>query len=86
MTEREKLVLRLRFGFDDDVCMSYAEIGRMLGVTRARVNQIVNNALKKIRYSSKASKCVSYTDDMNKSLAMLEEYREKSCMVKKRKR
>jgi RNA polymerase primary sigma factor len=49
LTEKEKNVLELRFGFNDQPPMTLEEIGLTLSVTRERVRQIESGALKKIR-------------------------------------
>jgi RNA polymerase primary sigma factor len=49
LTEREQLVLRLRFGLDDGEERTLEEIGRRLGLTRQRVKQIERVALGKLR-------------------------------------
>lgn len=52
LTEREQMVVKLRFGLDDGIPRSLEEIGRILGVTRERVRQVEEKALKKLRISS----------------------------------
>ena len=52
LTEREQMVVKLRFGLDDGIPRSLEEIGRILGVTRERVRQVEEKALKKLRVNS----------------------------------
>ncbi|MDD3147404.1 MAG: sigma-70 family RNA polymerase sigma factor [Candidatus Riflebacteria bacterium] len=52
LTEREQIVIKLRFGLDDGTPRSLEEIGRILGVTRERVRQVEEKALKKLRANS----------------------------------
>ncbi|HNX76062.1 MAG TPA: sigma-70 family RNA polymerase sigma factor [Candidatus Rifleibacterium sp.] len=52
LTEREQIVVKLRFGLDDGTPRSLEEIGRILGVTRERVRQVEEKALKKLRTNS----------------------------------
>jgi len=45
----QRRVLELRFGINDDVPHTLEEIGQELGVTRERVRQIQDKALKKLK-------------------------------------
>jgi RNA polymerase sigma factor (sigma-70 family) len=49
LNEREREVLRLRYGLGLDRELTLAEVGRRLSVTRERVRQIEAKALAKIR-------------------------------------
>jgi RNA polymerase primary sigma factor len=51
LTERERTVVKLYFGLGCDAVPSHARIGRMIGVSRARVQQILQHALQKLRGS-----------------------------------
>jgi RNA polymerase primary sigma factor len=51
LTEREALVLRLRFGIGTDHEYTLQEIGDRLGVSRERVRQVEGIALAKLRRS-----------------------------------
>ncbi len=51
LTPRERNVLRLRFGLDDDRPRTLDEIGREFGVTRERIRQIEAKALRKLQHS-----------------------------------
>lgn len=48
ISEREQLVLRLRYGLDEGTPMTLKEIGGRIGLTRERIRQIENEALKKL--------------------------------------
>lgn len=52
LTDKEQMVVKLRFGLDDGIPRSLEEIGRILGVTRERVRQVEEKALKKLRANS----------------------------------
>jgi RNA polymerase primary sigma factor len=49
LTERERDLVRLRFGLDDGNARTLDEVGRAFGVTRERVRQIESKALAKLR-------------------------------------
>lgn len=49
LTDRERAVLELRFGFRDDHPRTLEEIGQEFGLTRERIRQIQNNAFKTLR-------------------------------------
>ncbi|NQT22922.1 MAG: RNA polymerase sigma factor RpoD [Candidatus Omnitrophica bacterium] len=56
LTEREKKVLRLRFGIGDGYPRTLEEVGAIFKVTRERVRQIEAKALKKLRHPIRARK------------------------------
>jgi RNA polymerase primary sigma factor len=45
---RERRVIRLRFGFDHDECMTLSQVGEVVGLSRERVRQIERIAMNKI--------------------------------------
>jgi RNA polymerase primary sigma factor len=49
LSDRERSVLELRFGLDDDRPRTLDEVGKGFGVTRERIRQIEANALRKLR-------------------------------------
>jgi RNA polymerase primary sigma factor len=49
LSDKERSVIMLRFGLDDGVPRSLEEIGRIMSVTRERVRQVEEKALKKLR-------------------------------------
>jgi RNA polymerase primary sigma factor len=55
LTDREKEVLRLRYGLGTDREYTLEEIGRRLSVTRERVRQIEARALTKLRKNGRAA-------------------------------
>ena len=56
LTDREADVLRLRFGMYDGKTHTLEEVGQIFGVTRERIRQIENNAIRKLRHPSRAKK------------------------------
>lgn len=56
LSDREKNVLILRFGLDDGRPRTLEEIGGKMGVTRERIRQIEEKALKKLRHPSRSKK------------------------------
>jgi len=49
LTARERKILGLRFGIDDNITHTLEEVGEEFGVTRERIRQIQAKALEKIR-------------------------------------
>ena len=49
LDERQKLVLRLRFGMEDGQCHSFESIGNRLAVSKERARQIEKQALDKLK-------------------------------------
>ncbi len=56
LTEREAEVLRMRFGMFDGRTHTLEEVGQIFGVTRERIRQIENKAIRKLRHPSRAKK------------------------------
>ena len=53
LSEREREVIRLRYGLEDGKAQTLEEIGGQLGVTRERVRQIEARAMEKLRKNAK---------------------------------
>ena len=62
LTEREQKVLRLRFGLDDGRARTLEEVGKEFNVTRERIRQIEEKALRKLRHPSRSRKLKDYLD------------------------
>ena len=62
LSEREKEVVRLRFGLDDGRPRTLEEVGRMYGVTRERIRQIESKTLAKLRHPQRSDKLRDYLD------------------------
>lgn len=50
LTQRERKVLELRFGFGDGSARTLEEVGRQFNVTRERIRQIDAMALRNMRH------------------------------------
>ncbi len=60
LTEREEMVLRLRFGLIDGRSRTLEEVGQQFKVTRERIRQIEAKALRKLRHPNRSSKVKDY--------------------------
>jgi RNA polymerase primary sigma factor len=60
LTEREKMVLKLRFGIEDGHPRTLEEVGRVFNVTRERIRQIEAKALRKLKHPTRAKKLREY--------------------------
>lgn len=56
LSEKEEIVIRLRFGLDGDKPKTLEEIGNLFGFTRERTRQIEAKALRKMRHPSRSQK------------------------------
>ncbi len=56
LADREADVLRMRFGMHDGRTHTLEEVGQIFGVTRERIRQIENKAIRKLRHPSRAKK------------------------------
>jgi len=62
LSDRERRVLLLRFGLEDDIPRTLEEVGREFNVTRERIRQIEAKALRKLRHPSRSRKLKDYLE------------------------
>jgi RNA polymerase primary sigma factor len=62
LSDREKEVVRLRFGLDDGQARTLEEVGKEFGVTRERIRQIEAKTLAKLRNPNRSQKLRDYLD------------------------
>ena len=55
-SEREQQVLRMRYGFDDGIPRTLEYVGQHLGVTRERIRQIEERAIRRFKLHSRMKK------------------------------
>ena len=60
LRERDALVLRLYYGLGDGREHTLEEIGQQLGITRERVRQLRDRALKELREGDKGTALASF--------------------------
>lgn len=65
LTEREAMVLKMRFGLGGEREHTLEEVGQKFKVTRERIRQIEAKALKKLKHTSQSRKLKSYTEKFN---------------------
>ncbi len=64
LNERERAVVRMRFGLmEDESDRTLEEIGKELSVTRERVRQIENSAIKKLKHPKVGRKLKNYIEE-----------------------
>ena len=56
LTERERQVVKLRFGLEDGRARTLEEVGKEFNVTRERIRQIEAKALRKLRHPSRSKR------------------------------
>ena len=68
LSDKEKTILKLRYGLLGNRPMTLNEIGKYYDVTRERIRQLEANAFKKIRRSSYRNELVCFLDEPSKGL------------------
>ena len=63
LTSREAKILRMRFGIDMNSDHTLEEVGRQFNVTRERIRQIEDKALRKLRHPSRTDHLRSFLDE-----------------------
>lgn len=56
LTDRERQVVKLRFGLEDERARTLEEVGKEFNVTRERIRQIEAKALRKLRHPSRSKR------------------------------
>ena len=56
LTDKEREVLKLRFGWDDNKILTLEAVGKNFNVTRERIRQIEKKALRKLKHTSRVKK------------------------------
>jgi RNA polymerase primary sigma factor len=62
LNEREEKILRMRFGIGEKHDHTLAEVGQYFELTRERIRQIEEKALRKLKHSSRADKLRSFIE------------------------
>jgi RNA polymerase primary sigma factor len=63
LNERERQVVRLRFGLDDGQVRTLEEVGKEFGVTRERIRQIESKTLAKLRHPTRSQRLRDYLEE-----------------------
>lgn len=65
LTSREERVIRLRFGIDDGYHRTLEEVGNIFSVTRERIRQIEDKALRKLRHPTRSNILMKFIENFN---------------------
>lgn len=63
LADRERKVIKLRFGLEDGHPRTLEEVGREFGVTRERIRQIESKTLAKLRHPSRSGRLKDYMEE-----------------------
>jgi RNA polymerase primary sigma factor len=59
---REREILRLRYGLADGYAYTLEEVGKIFSVTRERVRQIENKAVRLLQHPSRSQKLAAFVE------------------------
>ncbi len=62
LSPRERKIIRLRYGLDNDYCYTLEELGRIFRVTRERIRQIETKAMKKLQQPNRRAQLVGFIE------------------------
>ena len=62
LTDRERQVVKLRFGLEDGRARTLEEVGKEFNVTRERIRQIEAKALRKLKHPSRSKRLKDFLD------------------------
>jgi RNA polymerase primary sigma factor len=60
LTDRERRIIEMRYGLDNEQGLTLKEVGSEFGLTRERIRQIEKEALAKLRHPSRSRKLIDY--------------------------
>ena len=60
LSERERKIIEMRYGLDNEQGLTLKEVGHEFGLTRERIRQIEKEALAKLRHPSRSRKLIDY--------------------------
>ncbi|MCX5993603.1 MAG: sigma-70 family RNA polymerase sigma factor [Chloroflexi bacterium] len=60
LTDRERRIIEMRYGLDNEQGLTLKEVGHEFGLTRERIRQIEKEALAKLRHPSRSRKLIDY--------------------------
>ena len=63
LADRERKVIKFRFGLEDGHPRTLEEVGREFGVTRERIRQIESKTLAKLRHPTRSRRLKDYVED-----------------------
>ena len=63
ISPREKIIIRLRFGLEDGIPKTLEEIGKKFSVTRERIRQIEEKAIRRLRHPKRSKKLRPYIEE-----------------------